>query len=105
MSICQWRIFAWSHDQEEAFRLPDMFTPSGSYLAKALCDTLPAGVPSSDAAANHQDQRRGLASGGAKSEPRAEPDASSKESHDMPAPIGRYRKRTSRRTTESGALQ
>jgi len=73
-------VFAWSNDQEEAFRVPDMFTPSGSYLAKALCDTLPAGVPSSGAAANHQHQRRGLASGGTKPESRAEPDASSKES-------------------------
>lgn len=34
-------VFAWSHGQEETFRLPSVFTPSSSYSPDTPCDTKP----------------------------------------------------------------
>ena len=101
--------FVWSRGQEEAYRLPTLFTPSGSYSAEAACDVEPTGGEPADAilkaslsdpSARHQ--RRGLVSGGGKPAVQAEPMGSPEEGHDAhPShPIGRYRKRAGRRATE-----
>lgn len=45
--------FVWSHEQEESFRLPTLFTPSGSYSVEAACDAEPAGSSLSGASARH----------------------------------------------------
>jgi hypothetical protein len=97
--------FVWSHEQEETFRLPTLFTPSGSYSAQASCDVEPAGTILSGASAHHQ--RRGLISGAGKPATvqvqAAALDLPAEKSHDaVPSqPIGRYRKRAGRRTTEA----
>ena len=57
--------FAWSHEQEETFRLPTLFTPSGSYSAdEASCNAEPASVALSGTSPRHQ--RWGLMSGAGK---------------------------------------
>jgi hypothetical protein len=109
--------FAWSHGQEEAFRLPTLFTPSGSYSAEAACDiepagTEPAGEEPEDAAGEHRvpdpsarHQRRGLMSGAGKqmamqAEAIASPAPQNNDA--LPSsPLGRYRKRAGRHTAEA----
>ena len=97
--------FVWSHEQEESFRLPTLFTPSGSYSVEAACDAEPAGSSLSGTSARHQ--RRGLMSGAGKpAEAQVQAkaiDSPVEESHDaLPSqPLRRYRKRTGPRTTEA----
>ena len=97
--------FVWFHGQEESFRLPTLFTPSGSYSVEAACDAEPAGSSLSGASVRHQ--RRGLMSGGGKpAEAQVQAkaiDSPVKESHDaLPSqPLRRYRKRKGPRTTEA----
>lgn len=78
--------FAWSHGQEEAFRLPTLFTPSGSYSAEASCDAESAGVALSGAG-----KLAAVQIGTAEEIEGAVP------SH----PLGRYRKRAGRRNAEA----
>lgn len=92
-------VFAWSHGQEEVFRLPTLFTPSSSYSVEATCDATPAGGSLSGTSARHR-QRRGLASREKKPfEAHHESGILARETVDALAsrPIGRYRKRAGRR--------
>lgn len=94
--------FVWSHGQEEFFRLPTLFTPSGSYSVEAACDDESAGNSLSGVSGHHQ--RRGLASGAGKLAVQTNTiDSSIEESHDkhLSQPLRRYRKRTDPRATEA----
>jgi hypothetical protein len=103
--------FVWSHGQEESFRLPTLFTPSGSYSVEAACDALPGWPPTEPSTEPFVDpvrhQRRSLVSGGGKpAEAQVQAkaiDSPVEESHDaLPSqPLRRYRKRTGPRTAEA----